>query len=524
MAGKRNKAQKSGEASRLRRLRDMLGLTQREFATEIKVAHGAIAAWEGGKQSMPGPVLKLLELYEEELGLGERDDGVARIKTSMLARNAALSRTAAMASARLMGAWLERMLASDENRNAITARTHTAIARGIVDTLGDLKGLAMKVGQTLGYLDYVLTPEARIEYESLQTSSRAMSPAAVAQVFLEEFGEPPRQLFAEWSPAPFAAASIGQVHRARLASGDLVAVKVQYPEVVAAIDADLRSAAIFDRLSSLLFRGQERGVFMAELRERFTEECDYRIEAANQEEFRRLWAGRPGIRIPRVYQELSRRRVLVTSLEQGEKLDAFLRNSTQEQRDRAGLAMWEFCFESLFRHGIFHADPHAGNFLFDGDELVILDFGCVKRFPQHHLRTWRSVMRAALERDSAAVQRKLKEAHVTPDSTRFDFDHSVNMLYNFYEPWLHDGPFRFTREFAERAWRISIVDNPNKFRINTPKDWFMANRTMFGMQSLLARLEATANYRRAIMDLLYEPGESRPLPFSDAELALLRRQ
>ena len=121
-----------------------------------------------------------------------------------------------------------------------------------------------------------------------------MSPAAVAQVFLEEFGEPPRKLFAEWSPTPFAAASIGQVHRARLASGEEVAVKVQYPEVVAAIDADLRSAAIFDRLSSLLFRGQERGAFMAELRERFTEECDYRIEAANQEEFRRRWAGRAG--------------------------------------------------------------------------------------------------------------------------------------------------------------------------------------------------------------------------------------
>ena len=146
----RNKSQKGVEATRLKRLRTTLGLTQRELATEFKVAHGAIASWESGNQTLPGPVIKLLDLYEEELGIGTDDGGIVRLKTSMLARNAALSRTAAAAFTQSMAAWLERMLASDENRNAITARTHTAIARGIVNSLGDLKGLAMKVGQMLG--------------------------------------------------------------------------------------------------------------------------------------------------------------------------------------------------------------------------------------------------------------------------------------------------------------------------------------------------------------------------------------
>jgi transcriptional regulator with XRE-family HTH domain len=227
----RRKSLRQAEAARLRRLRTTLGLTQRELATEFNVAHGAIGAWESGKQTLPGPVIKLLDLYEQEIGIGEDDGGIVRLKTSMLARSAALSSTAAKASVQVAAMWLERMLANDEHRNAITARTHAAIARNIVSTLGDLKGVAMKVGQTLGYLDHALPESTRAEFATLQITSRPMSPAVVAQVFLEEFGETPRQLFAEWSPVPFAAASIGQVHRARLKSGEEVAVKVQYPAV-----------------------------------------------------------------------------------------------------------------------------------------------------------------------------------------------------------------------------------------------------------------------------------------------------
>ena len=522
MPRSRNKSQKLKESARLRRLRSTLGLTQRELAEEFKVAHGAIAGWESGKQTLPGPVIKLLDLYEEELGIGADDDGIVRLKTSMLSRSAALSRTAAAAFTRSISAGLERMLANDEHRNAITARTHVAIARSLVATLGDLKGLAMKVGQTFGYLDYDLPEAARSEFATLQISSRPMSPASVAQVFLEEFSETPRKLFAQWSPTPFAAASIGQVHHARLLSGEQVAVKVQYPAVVDAIDADLRNAAIFDRLTGLLFRGQEPGSFLAEMRERFLEECDYRIEAENQEEFRRRWAGRSGLRIPQVHHEFTRKRVLVTSLEKGENLESFLRHAPQAARDRAGLTIWEFGYESLLRHGCFHADPHAGNFLFDGDDVVVLDFGCVKRFPAEHLNLWRGAMRATLERDPAAVRRLMLDASTVPDPARYDFDYDVGMLYHLYEPWLRDVPYRFTREFSERAWRISVADNPNKFRMNTPKDWLLANRQLFGLNSMLARLEATANYRQKMIRLLYEPNEAPPAPFAESELALLR--
>jgi predicted unusual protein kinase regulating ubiquinone biosynthesis (AarF/ABC1/UbiB family) len=154
---------------------------------------------------------------------------------------------------------------------------------------------------------------------------------------------------------------------------------------------------------------------------------------------------------------------------------------------------------------------------------VVLDFGCIKHFPRQHLRIWRDAMRAALERDSATIRRLMIDARSVPDPARYDFDYDVRTIYNFYEPWLRDIPFQFTREFAERTWRMSFIDSPNKFRMNTPKDWFLADRTLFGLYSMLARLEATANYRRSVIELIYEPGEPRPAPFTEAEVALLRR-
>ena len=513
------------EGLRLRRLRDLLGLTQRELALEMRVAHGAIATWESGKQSPPGPVLKLLELYEEELGVAAELPSAERLRTSSFARNLALTRAAANGFARAAAMALERILASDGERNAITARAHAAIARNLVVTLGDLKGAAMKVGQTLGYFDFTLPEAAANEFATLQLVSRHMSPATVTQVFLEEFGETPRALFAEWSPAPFAVASIGQVHRARLRNGAEVAVKVQYPRIVEAIDADLRSANAIDKFSCLLFRGQERGVLMAELRERFTEECDYRIEAGNLETFRRLWADAPGIRFPRLYPEFTRRRVLVTSFEHGTPFDEFARTADAAARNRVGQTLWRFGWESIFRHGVFHADPHAGNFLFgkgpDGDgELIVLDFGCTKRLAPYTISCWSEALRATLERRPRDVRTQLEALGFSRNARRFDFDAHNRLIIGVYEPWLRSS-FEFSPEFAERAWRMSFIENPNKYRANVPRDFFFANRLQFGMYSLLGKLRASGDFRSLPLDLIYAPGEPRPGPFTPQEVSAL---
>ena len=194
------------EARRLRRVREVLGLSQREMAKEFKVAHGAIAGWESGKRTMPGPVSKLLELYEEELGLSEDGGGLERLRTSSSSRNFALSRLAGNVLIRTIGGLLTRWLGHDGQSNAVTARAQAALARNLAEAVGELKGLVMKAGQTLGYVDFLLSEAARAELNTLMTSSLPLRASVLTQVFLEDLGRLPRQLFVEWSPRPFAVA------------------------------------------------------------------------------------------------------------------------------------------------------------------------------------------------------------------------------------------------------------------------------------------------------------------------------
>lgn len=516
---KASERQKSG--LRLRKLRDLLGFTQREMAGELAVTHGAIAGWESGKNPMPGPVQKLVSMYEAELGISD-GEGDAALPASLVSRNLALTQLATNSFAKVAAATLERMLADEADASVISARMHASIARHLVLTLSELKGVAMKLGQTLAYVDSALPEASRAELRSLMYHGRAMTHASVTQIFLEELGAPPRQLFQEWEPTPFAAASIGQVHRARLTSGEAVAVKVQYPAIARAVQSDLSNAAIVDRLTALLFRGQEPGVWLAELRERFDEECDYRIEARNQEDFRRIWNGRPGIRIPRVHHQLSTSKILVSDFVDGSSFDEFVKCATREEKDRVGLELWQFAFESIFSHGLFNADPQPGNYLFVDSEIAFLDFGCTKRFPGELVASWMRLIRVTLERDFDAARRAWVEMGMVRDPSRYDFDHHVRMMLVLYEPWL--GPyFEFTREYVERTWRMMATENPNKFRLNVPKDWVFANRLQWGLGSVLAELGARGDFRTPLLDLLYEAGEPRPEPFSARELALLTR-
>ncbi len=496
-------------------------MTQRQMAREFNVAHGAIAGWESGARTLPGPAVRLLELHEQELGLAAGGPGLPRLKTSVTSRSLALSGVAGGMFARAAASALERMLAGEGEADGIRARARAAVARNLVRAVGELKGLAMKLGQTLAYADFALPEIARSELASLFTTSRPMAPSVSAQVVLEESGEPPGALFAEWEAMPFAAASIGQVHRARLHSGEPVAVKVQYPAIVDAIESDLQSLAFIDRLSAGIFRGQSRGEIVGEIRERCLEECDYRVELANMLAFQRIWDGRAGVRIPRVYPELSTRRMLVMEYVDGEDFNSFEKRASQADRNRAGTTICRLALESILRHGIFNADPHPGNFLFAGGDVVFLDFGCVKRFPATMIGLWRALGRSVLERRFDVTRQVWVETGSVPDARRYDFDYCVRMMVQLYEPWLSDEPFRFTPEFVERTWRLLAVDNPNRFRSNVPKDWVFTSRLQWGVASVLARLGAEFDFRGLALDLLYDPGEPRPPPYTREERAMM---
>ena len=241
---------------------------------------------------------------------------------------------------------------------------HVHTAEQVFELLGGMKGAIMKLGQMLSVVADGLPEVYQQALRGLQQSAPPMAPSLVAHVIRAELGQPPERAFFEFSPEPVAAASIGQVHRAKLFDGTPVAVKVQYPGVGVAIRADLDNAFLLYSAARAIAPGIDPEPVVSELRERMGEELDYRIEADNQEEFRAAYEGHPWVRIPVVHRETSTERVLVTEWVSGRPFYDLL-DQPQDLRDRVGEQLFRFWSGSISKMLLFNADPHPGNYFFE---------------------------------------------------------------------------------------------------------------------------------------------------------------
>lgn len=516
MAGRSATAQAaaSSEGKRLRRLRARLGLTQREMAAELGVTSAAIALWETDKRAMPGPALRLVALYERELAPLD-DDGALRARPSFVRRSA---------SGLLSVVWygLGRIL-PEADEASVPGRVRAAAIRRYVETLGELKGLGMKLGQMMGYMAFLLPEDLRAALAELPTRAPPTPPHVVARTIDAELGAPPTDVFASWDAAPFAVASVGQVHRATTRDGGDVAVKVQHAGIVADVLADLRHVKTLDRLYSAIFRGQPEGVIHEELRARIVEELDYEVEAANLAEARRIFAHRPDVVVPEPLPALSTARVLVTRFEPGLPFERFAAEASPAARDAAGATIFAFYWEAALGHGLFHADPHPGNFAFrpDAAAVVFYDFGRVKRLSPAFSAAWRAMFRALLERDRDGVTRAFVAMDSVVDPARFDADYGFRSIVACFLPCLVEGAFVFDEAFVREAFRVYVLENVNTPLIRFTADMILLHQLQFGVTSALARLGARVDARRVVLDQLYAPGEPRPSPYGEEELRLL---
>jgi predicted unusual protein kinase regulating ubiquinone biosynthesis (AarF/ABC1/UbiB family) len=426
------------------------------------------------------------------------DDG---INTGRVRRAGPLAGMAARATGDAVIAALRR----DRERGTGSTTSFAKRADRYVETLGASKGAIMKVGQLLSFIPMGAAVPA--EYQKifqaamsrLQSDAPPMAPELAAQVVQQELGAPPDTAFADFEPMPFAAASIGQVHRARTHDGRDVAVKVQYPGVAEAISADLKNAELLSVLIGLLrsmFPGVTRidpKVVAAEVSARVNEELDYRLEARNQQVFADAYRGHPFIRVPNVLPELSASRVLTQDLAQGRSLYEAM-DADQDLRDRWGEAVYRFAFGSLRRLGIFNADPHPGNYLFDDDGTVtFLDFGCVKRFTPDQLLLIQDVVRAVVLGDADLLLRSFISSGLFDPETAPSAQECLDWYRVPLRLLIEPEPIRITpayvaavieSEFSPVGPAREIVS-----KMHAASDFIFLMRVDVGLMSVLGALE-----------------------------------
>ena len=309
------------------------------------------------------------------------------IPTSRVARSAKIGRLAAGQAVKQFGTKAANVARSDEKAQQALEKRQIETAEQIVTALGSMKGAAMKLGQVMSFLDVGLVPEDyREEFQKKLAALRDAAPKVsfkdMRKVIEQDLEGKLSEHFSDFDEDAIAAASIGQVYRARTVEGRDVAVKVQYPGVNAAVRADMKNLGMIMRLMQRMAPGLDAKGLAEEIRERIHEELDYELEASNQRRLARIYRGHPFIVIPDVLTSLSRERVMVTEFVEGRGFDE-AKDDPDVDRDRFGEIVFRFYYGCMYRHRQFSGDPHPGNCrkMADG-RVAFLDFGLFKTISQ----------------------------------------------------------------------------------------------------------------------------------------------
>jgi predicted unusual protein kinase regulating ubiquinone biosynthesis (AarF/ABC1/UbiB family) len=361
----------------------------------------------------------------------------------------------ARVAAGYFAAWVRGALAPADERGRLVQEAHVRAALRCLGTMAHLRGAAMKAGQLLAHWPTLVPDDVAQVLSALHFEAPPMHAALASEVLRAELGAPPEEVFLEFDRRPFAAASIGQVHRARTRDGTEVAVKVQYPGIARAIRSDLENLVL--ALLPLRFTRD-----WAVLKEQIDDvartlalETDYVSEAGFQEAARETLADMPDVVVPRVHRDLSTGRVLTTDLLRGVHLDAYLaRRPTQEERDARGTQAMAATLRLYYRGRFCHADPSPGNFLFLGDgRLGLLDFGCCRRFDDEEWAVL-ALLEDAFLVGGDAWRRALRASTRTDDDVRLTpaQERAVRTLAEWqWEPLQRPGPYDLGGDYFPRG-------------------------------------------------------------------------
>jgi predicted unusual protein kinase regulating ubiquinone biosynthesis (AarF/ABC1/UbiB family) len=458
------------------------------------------------------------------------------LPTGRIARTARVGGLVTGQGLRWAGMRTANRVRSPERAAAAQSERTGQLVNQLVDQLGKMRGAAMKVGQVLSMVEFDGLPED--ERDALQAKLAELRDdvppvpfSKLERLMRDELGGPLSRIFSEFDERAFAAASIGQVHRAKTLDGRDVAVKVQYPGIAEAVDTDLRNAMLLLPLVKRLAPSLDAKALATELRERIVEELDYELEAQNQRRIERLRRNHPFISVPTVSTALSTRRVLVSEYVEGERFEA-VRQLDEAHRDRYGEITFRFFFGLLYRERIALGDPHPGNQLLRPDGRVgFLDYGLLRDVSAARADAERAIARAVRAGDAGALKSALVAgAYLSSDGAQqVDDELALKLIRQATRWYAVPGMRRFSGEHGRRAGerRPVEVDRQGEMkdqvsRFTLPPETILIRRMHVIVAAVLGQLRAGVDWGAVAAEYLY--GEPPATPLGEAEAEYFARR
>jgi len=397
--------------------------------------------------------------------------------------------------------WVRKWFVNTETSQRMLMETNLRVGLKAFHRLGYMRGAMIKLGQAAGNMPHILPDQVAETLDRLHFDSPPMHYSLIREVVRNEFGKDPEELFLNFEKQAFAAASLGQVHGARLKSGEPVAVKIQYPGIARTIDADFRNLSA---LLAPLRLGKDWESVKAqfeEVRRMLNQEVDYLQEAESQRQASKLFSTEDGIVVPHVYSEYSGKRVLTTEYIRGLHLPEFLAtNPTQTSRNAFGTKMYIAWFRMYYAF-MGYGDPHPGNYVFLTDgRLGLLDFGCVQHYGPDERELVRLADKMAYEDPSIVAevaQRACGLAANDPELDEYSKMMSESLAW-MLEPLRQPGAFDFGSEkHFQRG--VEWLERIARKRLHRAHPMYVYwNRSVFGLKALLYRLRAQVDVHEVV--------------------------